>query len=291
MKIDLKIFMKISICLVLMLMGFGFSNAQNTKFTSVPIVDLGPDGNLCDNEPRLLNAYNVGCTYEWKFNDSIISDSSYIYASKAGTYSVRVISPDSLEALDTIKLKLVASPSCTIDVVGRLDDRRTAFFKVNPVIIGCTYLWDFNDPTSSSNYSQLSSTSHFFNSYSDYITLKVTSVITGCSNTDTFWSIAGLFESVQITPASFFNVKVSPNPITSSSKLLFTIKNSSSTVSLKAYDLLGREQYVFFENQTYLQGENSIDLSSYFERLESSISILKLGIDGNVISTRVNNIK
>lgn len=104
------------ICLLLIfIIGFQInSKAQVHKIDSIPVVNLGPDGNVCSNEPRLLNAYNEGCTYEWKRNDSIISDSSYIYASKAGTYSVKVISPDSLEAFDTIKLKLVLRPVFSI---------------------------------------------------------------------------------------------------------------------------------------------------------------------------------
>lgn len=148
-------------------------------------------------------------------------------------------------------------------------------------------MWNFNDPTSSLNYSQLPSTSHFFVSFPNYITLKATSVITGCSNTDTLWNISNLFESVQITPASFFNVKVSSNPLTSTSKLSFTVKNPSSIISLKAYDLLGKERNVLFENKIFFQGENSIELTSLFNSVDSGISLLKLTIDGIPMSIKV----
>ena len=276
------------ICLLLIfIIGFQInSKAQVHKIDSIPVVNLGPDGNVCSNEPRLLNAYNEGCTYVWKRNDSIISDSSYIYASKAGTYSVKVISPDSLEAFDTIKLKLVFSPVYGI-FAARLDERYTAMFEVVPLLPGCTYLWDFKDPPSGSNSSQLSSTSHTFILMPDYITVTVRSVITGCSKIDTFWGIMGLFESVQITPANLLNVIVSPNPISSSSKLSFTVKNPSSTVSLKAYDLLGKERYVLFENKLFFQGENSIELTSLFNSVDSGISFLKLSIDGLPMSIKV----
>lgn len=288
MKIELGVFRRLSIFLLLLVIDFVSAKAQIRENSTIPIVDLGPDGNVCDNEPRLLNAFNVGCTYEWKFNDSIISDSSYIYASKAGTYSVKVISPDSLEAFDTIKLKLVLSPVFGINGA-RLAGRYTAMFEVVPQLPGCTYSWDFKDPTSSSNSSQLASTSHSFNVFPRYITVTVTSVITGCSKTDTFWDISNLFESVKYTSASFFNVNIFPNPITTSSKISFTIKNTTSSVTLKAYDLLGREQFVFFENQTFLQGENSIDLSSYFQKAESTISLLKLTIDDIIITSKIIN--
>lgn len=265
-------------------------NAQKQRIDSIPIVDLGPNGNVCDNEPRLLNAYNLGCSYEWKFNGSIISDSSYIYASKAGTYSVKVISPDSLEAFDTIKLKLVLSPVFRI-TANKTAEKFTVDFSVDPFIPGCTYLWDFKDPTSSSNSSQLSSPRHKFSMIPYYVTVKVTSVITGCSKIDTFLDFATLFENIKYTPASFFNVNVFPNPITSSSKLSFTVKNPSSSVSLIACDLLGREQYVFLENQTLLQGENSVDLSRYFQKAESTISFLKLTIDDKITTTKITNLK
>jgi hypothetical protein len=50
------------ICLLLVFfICFHFdSNAQVQRLDSIPIVNLGPDGNVCDNEPRLLNAYNIG---------------------------------------------------------------------------------------------------------------------------------------------------------------------------------------------------------------------------------------
>lgn len=278
-----------AICLLLLFfICFHFdSNAQVQRLDSIPIVNLGPDGNVCDNEPRLLNAYNLGCSYEWKFNGSIISDSSYIYASKAGTYSVKVISPDSLEAFDTIKLKLVLSPVFRI-TANKTFEKFTVDFSVDPFIPGCTYLWDFKDPTSSSNSSQFSSPSHTFIFLPDYITVTVKNFVNGCSKTDTFWHISDvLFWGIKYTPASFFNVKVSPNPITSSSKLSFTVKNPSSTVSLKACDLLGKERYVLFENKLFFQGENHIDLTSYINISGSGISLLKLSIDDVPMSIKV----
>ncbi len=255
------------------------SNAQYHRVDSIPVVDLGPNGNVCDNEPRLLNAYNVGCTYEWKFNDSIISDSSFIYASKGGTYSVKVISSDSIEAFDTIKLKLVFSPVFGI-TANKSFEKYTIDFSVEPFIQGILYLWDFNDPTSGSNSSQLRSPTHKFSSIPNYVTVKLTSVITGCSKIDTFWDVwLVLFYSVNNTPASLFNVKVFPNPISENSSLSFTTTSPISNVSARIVDIQNGTKNIILEDENYLQGEHILELNKWYDQIEAGFYLLELIID------------
>lgn len=278
------------ICLLLIfIIGFQInSRAQVHKIDSIPVVNLGPDGNVCSNEPRLLNAYNEGCTYEWKRNDSIISDSSYIYASKSGTYSVKVLNSDSITAYDTIKLRALEPPKFSINAVGFNKYDFTLYFSSTLTPGGYLYLWNFGDPSSNNNTSQLPNPYHTFNNLDTWITLTMFDVRTNCTNTDSFRIDSWMFFwGINNELNELYKVGVSPNPISTSSKLSFIVKNPSSTVSLKAYDLLGKERNVLFENKIFFQGENSIELTSLFNSVDSGFSLLKLSIDGIPMSIKV----
>lgn len=269
-----------------------YSKAQVHKVDSIPIVDLGPDGYICDSTPQLLNAYNVGCTYEWKFNNFIVGDSSFMWVNQAGVYSVKVTSIDSTSAFDTIKFKAATKPDFYIfpNIINRYDS--TVSFAVGNIQFGYLYQWNFGDPTSNSNVSALANPIHKFENLDAWITLTLIDVRTNCSNTDSFKLESWMFFwGIDNSYKDFYEVSAFPNPTTSESKLLFTIKNPTSIVTLKAYDLLGREQFVFFENEKLFQGENSVEFYSYFQKSESTISFLKLTIDDNIITTKIINLR
>lgn len=62
------------------------TDSVDVSFIPYPIVDLGPDTLICQDQPYLLDATTAGATYEWSDN----STNSTLTVSNAGVYSVDV---------------------------------------------------------------------------------------------------------------------------------------------------------------------------------------------------------
>lgn len=76
--------------------------------TAAPRVDLGPDGFVCNDAPRTLNAGNDGVTYLWSTGET----SNTIEVNSAGTYSVLVTNNGGCTATD----ELILRDSCPPDL-------------------------------------------------------------------------------------------------------------------------------------------------------------------------------
>ncbi|MEZ4826987.1 MAG: PKD domain-containing protein [Bacteroidia bacterium] len=82
----------------------GCSNSDTVNITkgTIPIVDLGPDVVICNNQSTTLAAGNPGSQYLW----STSATSQSITVNTPGEYSVRVTNADNCSASDTIKVIL-----------------------------------------------------------------------------------------------------------------------------------------------------------------------------------------
>jgi len=77
-----------------------------------PVVDLGPDGNICTDENILLDAGNQGYNYHW----STGSAAQILSVTTAGLYYVTVISPDSCLGRDSILLTYLPDPVVSLGI-------------------------------------------------------------------------------------------------------------------------------------------------------------------------------
>lgn len=87
-----------------------FSGSFSITLNSIPapIVNLGPDGSICFEAPRTLDARNDGSTYLWNTGDT----TQTITVDAGGTYSVEVTSPNGCVGRDEIVLR----DSCPPDI-------------------------------------------------------------------------------------------------------------------------------------------------------------------------------
>lgn len=95
-------------------------------FNSVPVVNLGPDQNLCTGLTATLNAANPGSTYVWNTGDTTRT----IAVTTDGTYAVRVTNASSCSNTDTVNMHFDTSIVPTINITSS-DDSICAGRRIN----------------------------------------------------------------------------------------------------------------------------------------------------------------
>jgi hypothetical protein len=142
--------------------GFVFiSSAQN------PVVDLGPNKNLCLGATLTLDAGNAGATYVWSNGET----TQTIAANVAGSYTVTVTSPQGCVGSDAVTLVNAATP--TVDLGGDITTCEGQSITLSNDYPGAPTLWSTGatSPTISVTTSGI---------YSVRVTLG-----SGCSDSDT----------------------------------------------------------------------------------------------------------
>ncbi|MDX1912878.1 MAG: esterase-like activity of phytase family protein, partial [Saprospiraceae bacterium] len=142
--------------------GFIFiTSAQN------PVVNLGPNQNLCAGQTLLLDAGNTGATYNWSNGESTQS----IEVNTGGAYTVTVINSDGCVASDAITLINAATPVINLGADQALCEGGSATF--NTGYPGAATIWSTGATTPSITVTE-----------SGVYSVQVT-LVTGCSDTDT----------------------------------------------------------------------------------------------------------
>ncbi|MEZ4774923.1 MAG: PKD domain-containing protein [Bacteroidia bacterium] len=83
---------------------FGCANSDTVNITkgTIPIVDLGPDLVICNNQSTTISAGNPGSQYLW----STSATTQSITVNSPGEYSVQVTNADNCTSTDTVKVVL-----------------------------------------------------------------------------------------------------------------------------------------------------------------------------------------
>ncbi len=216
--------------------------------------------------------------YLWGTGDTTQS----IKIKSDGTYFVKV--SNDFGCIKDDEVSIITNPKPSSDFTIELITQDLSYTFRALGIIGNTFLWDFGDPLSTSNISQLANPTHQFTSHGIYkVSLTVYNVVSQCSSTSTidlstYWGIDELKNK--------FKLNINQNPITSNSTLSYTPISNNSNVSLYAYDLYGRKIITYLENEKQHNVPQQISLGNLIN-LPSSIFILKLIIDDVVISEKV----
>lgn len=242
------------------------------KISIPPIIELEKDINLCIGDSILLDAKNEGCTYLWSNGDTTRT----LLLKSGGTYWVEVRNPYGCSTKHFLNVTQSIKPNSQFTIVSQIG-KSISFQALQ--LGGCIYLWDFGDPQSPNNTSQLASPTHTFTDGNIYIvTLKITDIRTFCSSSTSNTII--VFWGINATPPDPFNLKASPNPFESTSLLSYELVKNENWVSLEIYDLLGRKISTVIDEEFQLAGKQSIAISNNLWPNNSSMYLAKLNING-----------
>jgi hypothetical protein len=198
---------------------------------ALPVVDLGADVSICEGDSVILSAGNTGATYLWSTGATTQS----IIVKTAGNYSVTVTNANGCVATDavTISLKAITTAAFTGDPLNGLSWQFAA-----TVAAGHTYLWNFGDPNSGSNTSQLVNPLHTFSAPGTYtVSLTMVNVATGCAKTvSRTYLVSFIGVGTERNVNTFY---AAPNPFEGSTQIIYELAQTAS-VKLEVYDMLGR---------------------------------------------------
>ena len=247
-----------------------------------PVVTLGNDLNICTSDTVTLDAGNAGATYLW----STGATTRTIRVSDAGTYSVVVTNPTTgCTATDAVVVTNKAVPVSTFSTVSA-NGQSVTFLATSTT--GLQFLWNFGDPTSSANTSQLASPTHVFTTPGTYtVTLTVTSVATGCkSTTKETIVVTGLGNDF----AEAFKLGAAPNPFVGQTLITYVLPENANNVSVEVYDMIGRKVGSILTNEYQSAGKYEYDFKNEDLQTSSGVYMVRLTVDGKVGYIRIVDI-
>lgn len=114
----------------------------NVTLHALPVVNLGPDLNICGTTPHVLNAGNAGSGYQW----STSAETQTISVSASGNYSVTVTNANNCSASDAVSVQFHPLPSDILQDVSACITEAPSINAGNP---GSSYLWSNGATTQS----------------------------------------------------------------------------------------------------------------------------------------------
>lgn len=245
---------------------------------ALPTVALGADQNICTSDTLTLDAGNAGSTYLW----STGATTRTIKVSLAGTYSVTVTSAQGCSNSDAIVITNKAIPDATwaIDTA----TGQSVTFKSTSTV-GLQFAWNFGDPTSAANTSQLSSPTHVYTAAGVYtVTLTVTNVATGCRATTTEQiTVIGVGNDY----TEVFKLNVAPNPFVGQTKINYVLPENANNVSIEVYDMIGRKVATVISGDYQAAGAYQFEYKNEDLQTASGVYMVRLIVDGKIAYTRI----
>lgn len=245
---------------------------------NAPTVALGADLNICTSDTVTLDAGNTGSTYLW----STGATTRTIRVSNAGTYSVTVTGTNGCTGTDAVIVTNKPEPVSTYSIV--VANGQSVQFLANGTG-GLQYAWNFGDPTSPANTSQLVSPTHVFTTPGDYnVTLTVTNVSTGCkSTTVTLVKVTGVGNDF----AEVFKLGAAPNPFVGNTLISYTLPENANNVEIEVYDMIGRKVATIIEGEFQNAGKYTYDYKNEDLQTASGVYMVKLTVDGKIAYIRI----
>jgi hypothetical protein len=248
------------------------------NFNALPVVSLGADAEICTSDTITLNAGNAGSTYLW----STGATTQTIRVSNAGTYSVTVTNANTCVNTDAIVITNKAVPVSTFATTAS-NGQSVTFLATTTS--GLQYAWNFGDPTSAANTSQLANPTHVFTTPGNYtITLTVTNVATGCrSTTSEVIVVTGLGNDF----AEVFKLGAAPNPFAGQTLVSYVLPENANNVTLEVYDMIGRKVASILTDESQAAGMYTFNYKNEDLQTASGVYMVRLTVDGNVAYIRI----
>jgi hypothetical protein len=251
------------------------------NFNALPVVDIGTDRDICTSDTITLDAGNVGSTYLW----STGATTQTIRVNLAGTYSVTVTNGNGCTKADEMVVTNKPVPVSTYTVQSA--NGQSVTFQAD-VTAGLQFSWNFGDPTSPANTSQLANPTHVFTTPGTYnVTLSVTNVATGCvSTTVTPVVVTGLGNDF----AEVFKLSAAPNPFVGNTMINFVLPENANNVSIEVYDMIGRKVSSIKESGSMTAGAYKLNYKNEDLQTSSGVYMVRLNVDGNIAYIRIVDI-
>jgi hypothetical protein len=251
------------------------------SINAAPVVNLGNDLNICTSDTVTLDAGNAGATYLW----STGATTRTIRVTNAGSYSVTVTNVNGCTNTDALVVTNKAVPVSTFSTVSA-NGQSVTFLAT--VTTGLQFSWNFGDPTSSANTSQLASPTHVFTAPGTYtVTLTVTNVATGCkSTTKETIVVTGLGNDF----AEAFKLGAAPNPFVGQTLITYVLPENANNVSVEVYDMIGRKVGSILTNEYQSAGKYEYDFKNEDLQTSSGVYMVRLTVDGKVGYIRIVDI-
>ncbi len=258
--------------------GCSTKDTISVTFNALPVVNLGADLNICLSDTVTLDAGNPGSTYLW----STGATTRTIRVNAAATYSVSVTNANGCVNTDEVVVTNKATPNAGFTIAAAAGSSIT--FQASGTV-GLTYAWNFGDPGSPNNTSQLQAPVHVFSGPGSYdVTLTVVAVATGCKSTST--------QTITITSVGndlveFFKLGAAPNPFVAETKINYTLPEDANSVSVEVYDMIGRKVADIVNNEYQASGNYQFNYRNEDMQTSAGIYMVKLTVDGRTAYIRI----
>lgn len=247
---------------------------------ALPVVNLGLDKQICEGDSTILDAGNIGSTYLWSNG----ATTRTIIVKTPGNYTVTVKNTNGCSASDEVNVSFKALTVANFTSTG-INGLNWQFNATT--FAGYTYLWNFGDPTSPANTSNLPDPIHLFTAVGTYtVTLTTENISTGCKKTISKVvniTSVGLNENAFVN--SFF---AAPNPFTSQTQINYTLTNSAE-LKLEVYDMLGKLITTIVDSEQQEAGTYRYNFDSM--NLLNAASVYQVRLTVNGISKVIRIIK
>lgn len=243
-----------------------------------PTVNLGANVSICIGDSITLDAGGTNLTYLWNTG----ATTQTINVKTPGTYSVTVSNTLGCSATDDIVItnKVATNSNYTGNAVNGLNWQFNG-----PTVSGLTYNWNFGDPTSPANTSQLRNPLHLFTAPGTYtVTLTTQNVATGCISVTT-QNFVVQFIGIH-TEKGVSNMFVAPNPFTNNATIHYELTNSAQ-VSIDLVDMLGRVISTLVDTESQIAGKYQYSLEEATQGLAPGVYQIRMMLDGRPNVVRI----
>jgi PKD repeat protein len=245
---------------------------------AVPVVNLGNDRDICTSDTITLDAGNAGSTYLWSNG----ATTQTIKVNLAGTYSVVVTNSFGCVSSDAVVFTNKPVPISTFST-DTSSGQSVTFLAT--ATAGLQYAWNFGDPTSPANTSQLANPTHVYTAPGTYtVTLTVTNVATGCRATTV--------ETVVVTGlgndfAEVFKLGAAPNPFAGQTLISYVLPENANSVTVEVYDMIGRKVASILTDEAQNAGNYQFDFKNEDLQTASGVYMVRLTVDAKVAYIRI----
>lgn len=250
----------------------------NITVVQKPTVNLGANVSICIGDSITLDAGGTNLTYLWNTG----ATTQTINVKTPGTYSVTVSNTQGCSATDDIVItnKVATNSNYTANAVNGLNWQFNG-----PTVSGLTYNWNFGDPTSPANTSQLRNPLHLFTAPGTYnVTLTTQNVATGCISVTT-QNFVVQFIGIH-TEKGVSNMFVAPNPFTNNATIHYELTNEAQ-VSIDLVDMLGRVIGTVVNTESQMAGNYQFSLEEVTQALAPGVYQIRMMLDGRPNVVRI----
>ncbi len=253
------------------------SDTVNVIVNPVPIVNLGANTSICIGDSITLDA-GVNTSYLW----STGATTRTIIVKLAGTYSVTVTNAQGCTATDDIVITNKAATNSNYTGAG-VNGLNWQFN--GPADLGLTFSWNFGDPTSPSNTSQLRDPLHQFTAPGTYtVTLTTQNISTGCTSV-TKQNFVVVFIGMH-TEKGVSNMFVAPNPFTNNATIHYEL-TKAAVVNIDLVDMLGRVISTVVDAESQTIGKHQYSLEEATQALAPGVYQIRMMLDGSASVVRI----